>query len=471
MKLFAMNVYKEKTILNYMNKRFFSSLGVVLASMVVAVSAYAQAAGRSMPPPAAVAPSASLSAAENRSLADYIVAIVQREPITHAQVLAHMMSIKHQNAGQQMPSDEHLYQMALQQLISQSALAQRANQLGMRIDAQALNTAVSTIASSNNMTVAQLQQSMESAGIPFATFRRSIEQQLLMMQLRERTLDPTITVSNAEVDAYLGAQHKDPGQQMINLAQILIAVPENATDAQVRVLEAKAQDVYKQLQNGKTDFFALVDQYSNDQNKAVSRGVMGARPISAYPDLFVNAVVNLRAGDVSAPVRSGAGFHIIKVLEREQSNMMAVTQTHVRHILLNINEQNPEQAVIEHLQSERNKIETGQVSFEVLAREISQDASAKDGGNLGWVVPGMFVPEFERVMERLKPGEISQPVVTRFGVHLIQVLERREAQLTAVQQREIARETLHQAKVEQAVEQWARDIQSRAYIELREPPR
>lgn len=450
-----------------MNKHFLLWVSAVLSALMMATSAYAQQSS----PSAAASQSAAASRPE---LADYIVAIVQHEPLTYSQVKANMLFIQQQYEGREMPPQDYLYDAALQQLITQSALAQYAKERGMRIEPEVIQQAITTIARNNGMSLSQLQRKLEDNGIPFSTMRRSVEQQLLIMQLRERTLDATINVSNAEIDAYL-AQHSgasDPAQQLINLAQVLIAVPENASDAQERRLQARAQEVYAKAQamSSPRDFLALVEQYSDDPNKEVSHGVMGARPASRYPELFMNAVQGLQAGGVTPPVRSGAGFHILLVLEREQSNLASVTQTHVRHILLNVTDQQTEQDAINKLLDDKHKIEAGQVAFDVLAREQSQDVSAKDGGDLGWIVPGMFVPEFERVMEQLKPGEISDPVVTRFGVHLIQVLERRDAQLTDQQQRQVARETIHQQKVEQAYEQWAHDIRSQAYIEMREPP-
>lgn len=459
MKRFEMNGLADRTVFIYMSKRFYVLISALLCALGMSLSAHAQQNAGAAP------------AAAEPQLADFIVAIVQHEPITNSQVRAHVLSLRQQYAGQQQPPAEQLRQMALQQLISQSALAQRAHEHGLRVDPQTVQQAIATIARNNGMSVVELQKVLSEQGIPFSTMERDIGQQLLISQLRERTLDPTVTVSNAEVEAYLAqfSGQTDPGQQQINLAQILIAVPENATPAQEKALEAKAQDIYTKAQAAGADFFALAQANSDDPAASATRGVMGARPASRYPDLFIQAVTGLRAGAIAPPVRSGAGFHIIKVLEREQSDMV-VTQTRVRHILLNITEQQTEQDAINKLLADKHQIETGQATFEMLAQEQSQDASAKDGGDLGWVVPGMFVPEFERVMNQLKPGEISDPVATRFGVHLIQVLERRESQLTPQQQREVARESIHQRKVEQAMDQWVRDIQSSAYIEMRNPP-
>ncbi|MGL4668258.1 MAG: peptidylprolyl isomerase, partial [Saezia sp.] len=329
-------------------------------------------------------------------------------------------------------------------------------------------------ATNNNKTVGQLRKDFASAGIPFSTLEKSIEQQMLARMLRERLLDPTIYVNSSEIDAYLAQASKatNSSELMISLAQILIAVPENATKKQDDALREKAQDIYKKVQQIKSiqDFIELVKQYSDDPNKERTSGALGVMPVSAYPDIFIQAVNGLKAGEVASPVRSGAGYHILLLIDKEQSDMI-VEQTHARHILLNISDTQTEEAAIQILLDDKRKIESGQVSFEILAQEQSQDASAKDGGDLGWVVQGMFVPEFDAVMNQLKPGEISNPVVTRFGVHLIQVLERRDAELTMAQKREVAREVVHQRKVQEAYEQWVQSITGQSYIEIRELPR
>lgn len=407
------------------------------------------------------------------TLADYIVAIVQHEPITNSQLQAQIFSIRYNNEGQQLPPDDQLREIALQQLITQSALAQRAQEYGFSIDPQVLAQAISSVARSNGLTVEELKKAFEKRGIPFSTLTHTIEQQMLINQLRERTLDYSITVSNAEVEAYLAQSSSatDPGQMLISLAQVLIAVPEDATQAQEQALAQRAQEVYERARmiQKPEDFIALVEQYSDDPMKAQTSGALGVMPVSRYPAIFIETVHGLAPGQAAPPVRTGAGFHVLLVVDREQSNMV-VTQTHVRHILLNIDAKRTEAEAIALLQDSKRQLEAGTVSFETLAQEQSQDASAQNGGELGWVVPGMFVPEFEQAMNQLKPGQISDPVITRFGVHLIQVLERRDAQLTPVQQREVARETIHQMKVEQAYPQWASEIESETYVERRDFP-
>lgn len=411
---------------------------------------------------------------QERERADYIVAIVQFEPITNSQVKIHVHSLKRMVDAKDLPPENELRKIALSQLITQSALAQRAQELGIRIDPKMVEQTLSSIAQNNGKTLAQLEKELLKDGIPLSTLRNDITQQMLIAQLREKTLDPTVTVSNSEINQFMKARSGggSPGQELISLAQILVAIPDRASEAQIKKLQARAQDIYeKAKKSSNTEFITLADKYSDDPTVASTHGLMGVKPSSRYPDLFVKATAGVPPGGVVAPVRSGAGFHIIRVMDREGVDNIntVVIQTHVRHILLNVSGAQTEEQAIEKLRASKRQIESGQVSFETLAQEQSADASAKAGGDLGWVVPGMFVPEFERVMDQLKPGQISEPIVTRFGVHLIQVIDRRDAQLTEEQRREIARETIHQAKVEQAYEQWARDIESSAYVEIREP--
>lgn len=429
---------------------------------LMGVGAYAQAQSQGSPEKA------------GGQRADFIAAIVQFEPITDSQIRIHMLSLKRSVDAKDLPPDAQLRKIALSQLITQSALAQRAESMGMRVDGNMVQQAMMSIAQNSGVTLAELEKQLLKEGIPLSSLRSEIERQMLISQLREKTLDPTITVSNAEINQYMRKRSGsgNSAQELISLAQILVAVPENASAAQTQKLQAKAQDLYAKAQKASnSEFITMADQYSDDPTVASTHGLMGVKPASRYPDLFIKAVAGMNPGSVTPPVRSGAGFHIIRVMDREGVDNIdtVVVQTHVRHILLNVSENQTEEDAINKLRADKRQIESGQVSFETLAQEQSADASAKEGGDLGWVVPGMFVTEFERAMDQLSPGQISEPVVTRFGVHLIQVVDRRDAQLTEEQRREIARETIHQAKVEQAYEQWAMDIESSAYVEIREP--
>jgi peptidyl-prolyl cis-trans isomerase SurA len=256
----------------------------------------------------------------------------------------------------------------------------------------------------------------------------------------------------------------------INLAQILISVPDGATPVQVEALQARAQRALDRARAG-NDFVALVSEFS-DASDLANGGQLGLRTVERYPPLFLDATRTLGVGGISGIVRSGAGFHILKVIEKNSATLpsMTVNQTRARHILLRATPEQSEGAAVEKLKEFRRRILAGQADFAALAREHSQDGSAAQGGDLGWANPGMFVPEFEDVMNRLTPNQISEPLVSRFGVHLIQLTERRNTTLSPSEQRETVRGILREKKLEETYTTWVQDLRGRAYVELREPP-
>jgi peptidyl-prolyl cis-trans isomerase SurA len=285
-------------------------------------------------------------------------------------------------------------------------------------------------------------------------------------------VDARVRISDQDVDRALAEQqatNTDPFAQEINLAQLLVAVPEKADAGQVAQLQAQAQALLVRVRAGE-DFAGLVRQYSDsDRSKA---GEFGLRRADRYPPAFVQATQSVTVGSVSELVRSGAGFHILKVLERRapSSLVKTVQQTRARHILLRTGPELSAFAASARLAGIRQNIVAGKTDFAAAARNNSQDGSAAQGGDLGWASPGMFVPEFEEVMNKLKEGEISQPLVSRFGVHLIQLIERRRVELGAREVRELVRNQLRETKLEEAYTTWARDVRERAYVEMREPP-
>jgi peptidyl-prolyl cis-trans isomerase SurA len=218
------------------------------------------------------------------------------------------------------------------------------------------------------------------------------------------------------------------------------------------------------------NFAELAKAVSQAADRGANGGEMGLRPADRYPDLFLDATRTLNVGEVSAPVRSAAGFHILKVLERRQVNTLLVTQTRVRHILLRPTAQMSQDQAVAKLTEVRQAVVSGKADFAVLARQMSQDGSAQQGGDLGWANPGMFVPEFEQVMNRLRPGQVAEPLVSRFGVHLIEVTDRRNAPMSEQDQRTMARSALREKKLDEAYATWVQDIRGRAYVEMREPP-
>jgi len=218
------------------------------------------------------------------------------------------------------------------------------------------------------------------------------------------------------------------------------------------------------------NFAELVKAFSQAPDRAANGGEMGLRPADRYPELFMDATRGLKTGEVAAPVRSAAGFHVLKVLERRQINTLVVAQTRARHILLRPTAQMSQTQAVAKLAEVRQAIVSGKADFAVMARQMSQDGSAQQGGDLGWANPGMFVPEFEEVMNRLRPGQVAEPLVSRFGVHLIEVTDRRNAPMTDQEQRNLARNVLREKKINESYATWVQDIRSRAYVEMCEPP-
>ncbi len=414
------------------------------------------------------------SASEVQRQADFIVAIVNSEPVTNNEVRAKLIRAEQQlsQQGAALPPRSELARQVLERLIGDKAQLQEARNSGLRVEDNAIENAVLGVAQQNQLSVDELRKRLAADGIAYSRFRSELRDELMVSRLRQREVDARVKVTDADIDQFLRDQEgsKDQASLEINLAQILIAVPENATPEQVAALQLKAQQAADRARAG-ADFAALVTEYSDTAARAEG-GQMGLRNAERYPPLFLDATQNLRAGELAGPVRSGAGFHVLKVIEKKQAGTTGIniTQTHSRHILLRLSPQFGEAAAVEKLADIKKRILSGQTDFAGMAKEYSADGSAKDGGDLGWANPGMFVPEFEQAMNRLAPGQISDPVTSRFGVHLIQVIERKDAQLSTRDQRELARNVLREKKQEEAYLLWAQEVRGRAYVEYREPP-
>jgi peptidyl-prolyl cis-trans isomerase SurA len=287
--------------------------------------------------------------------------------------------------------------------------------------------------------------------------------------MRDREVQGRIKVGDKEIDDFLAGQASRGTTVEYNVAQILVTVPEGATPQVVAEREARARTALQRVRSG-ADFAATAREFSEDGNRERG-GEIGLKAADRLPDIFVNRVKTMKPGDVAPElVRSGAGFHVLKLLERKESSGFKVRQTHARHILLRPTAQLSADAARQRLAEMKRDIVAGTRRFEDLARQHSQDGSAQQGGDLGWTSPGQLVPEFEEPMNALREGGVSDPVVSRYGVHLIQVLERREAAVDPKQLREQARSALREQKFEEAYSEWVRDLRARAYVEMREPP-
>jgi peptidyl-prolyl cis-trans isomerase SurA len=404
--------------------------------------------------------------------ADFIVAVVNSEPITNHQVRNRVLQVEQQYSarGAALPPRGELYAQVLERLIAERTQIQLARDYGIRVDEATLDGAVANIARQNQLSMEQFRQRLREDGIDMAALRSSLRDELLLQRIREREVEPRVRVTDAELDAFIREQRDtSAGDLEINLAQILVAVPENASEAQVAALQAKAQRAFERAKAGE-DFAALARELSDAADRT-NGGQLGLRPADRYPNLFVETTANVPAGGVAPPVRSGAGFHVLKVITKGQPGLgnLTVAQTRARHILLRTGAQLSESVARERLLELRKRIVAG-LDFAAAAREQSQDGSAREGGDLGWAVAGQFVPEFEDVMNSLAPGQVSEPVTTRFGVHLIQVQERRERKMNEREQREAARAALREKKLDEAFVTWAQELRARAYVEYREQP-
>ena len=460
---------------NFLPQALAGSLALALL-VLPSAAVYAQILRPSTEIKRLPAPSSASSANASQTVqrsADYIVAVVNSEPVTNNEVRSSLLRAEQQLAqsGGAMPPRSELTRLVLERLISDKAQLQEARQSGLRIDDSSIDGAVQSVAQQNQMSVDELKKRMLSDGLTFGKFRENLREEILVSRFRQREVEARVRISDSDIDQFLREQEggNDTASMDINLAQILVAVPENATPERTAALLAKAQQAAERARSG-ADFSQLVSEFSEPATRSAG-GQMGLRSAERYPALFLDAIKSLRAGGIAGPVRSGAGFHVLKVLEIRQVGMpgVNVTQTRARHILLRASPQLSEAAAAKKLVDLRKLVVDGQ-DFAALAKANSDDGSAASGGDLGWANPGVYVPEFEQVMNSLAPGQISQPLVSRFGVHLIQVMERREAQLTTREMRELARAALREKKQEEAFALWAQDVRGRAYVEYREPP-
>lgn len=406
--------------------------------------------------------------------ADYIVAVVNSEPITHSELTAEIQRVVRtlQQQKQAVPPTAELRKLVLERLVNERTQLQLAAELGIRTDAATLDLAEQAVARQSGVDVDALHKRLAQDGTTVEVFRARLRDQQNLERLYEREVGSRNRVSEQDLDQYmdeLRANNKDPMAQDINLAQLLVAVPEKATAEQAAALYTQTQKLLERIRKGES-FEALVQQHSAAERG--NGGQLGLRRGDRYPELFVQATKDLPVGGVSEVVRSGAGFHILKVVERRapQTLTRAVQQTHARHILLRPTATLSQAGAIERLAAVKKRIQSGATTFATAAREMSQDGSAEQGGDLGWSNPGMFVPEFEEVMNKLAEQEISAPLVSRFGVHLLQVLERRKVELNPRELREMARMELRASRYDKAFESWAQEVRARAFVEYRDAP-
>jgi peptidyl-prolyl cis-trans isomerase SurA len=404
---------------------------------------------------------------------DYIVALVNSEPVTNNEVRQRLLRVEQEMAqqGVVMPPRDELARQVMELLVSERAQLQAAAEQGLRADDASLEQAEQNIALQNQLGLEEFRRQLAAQGTDLNRFRNELRNQLLLRKVRERETE-RVRVSNAEIESRIQELNaRNPERAETLLGHVLVKVPEPLDPDAMRALHAKAQSIADRARAGE-DFGALARAFS-EAPEAANGGAFGWRTAAQLPTLFVQATDSVPAGGVAGPLRSPAGWHVLKVIERRQGAApeLMLLQSHVSHILLRPNAQLSQDGALGQLAGLRDQVVKGQASFDALARQFSQDGSASQGGDLGWVTPGQFVPEFEAVMDSLKPGELSQPMVSRFGAHLIRLEDRREVAMSPEQQREAVRNVLREKKVEENLQTWTQDVRARAYVEFRELPR
>lgn len=399
--------------------------------------------------------------------ADHIVAVVGDEVVTYYELRNRLESALKQleKQGTPLPPQDVLERQMLERVIMDRVQLQYARETGLRVDDIQLDQAIGRIAANNKMTPQQFRQTLEKDGIKYAKFREEIRTEMTMVRLREREVDSKLVISDGEIDNYLSNQAANGGSEEYQLAHILLRAPESASPEQLQKLRLRGEQALKRAQAGEN--FAELTAAFSDAPDALKGGDLGWRQLERLPSLYADVAARLQAGQISELLRSSAGFHIVKLLgKRGGSGPASIQQTRARHILVRINEIVSESEARRKLENVRERIVNG-VDFAEQARLYSQDGSAAKGGDLGWLNPGDTVPEFERAMDALKVNEMSPVIQSPFGMHIIQVQERRERDVSAERQRGVARQALRERKLDEAYQDWLRQLRDRTYVENR----
>ena len=441
-------------------------LAVLAAALLLDASAQAPT---SPPPPAGGRLDTRLGTAPSRIVAvDRIVAVVNDEVITQNDLAERVNLVvrQFQRQGGQLPAADALSRQILERMINDLLQVQLAKENGIKVDDNTLDKTIERIAQENSMPLRDFRAALEKDGIRYNRFREDIRSEILLARLREREVENSIVVTDAEVETELAREAKEKsGDSEFRLAHVLVTVPAQASAEQIEARRRRAVIALSELRKG-ADFAQIAATYS-DAPDALQGGNLGWRASGRLPALFLETIERLQPGEVSDVVRSPNGFHILKLLEkRGKAAAAGVQQTHVRHILLRAREGLSEAEARERLQRLRTRIVGGE-DFAELAKVHSEDGSAPKGGDLGWVAAGDTVPEFERVMNGLKDNEVSQPVQTPFGWHLVQVLGRRSDELSEDRKKIAARQAIRQRKADEAYQDWLRQMRDRAFVENR----
>jgi len=449
--------------------RRFAALSIA----VVAVAALAQgptpAPTQPRAPAARTTPASAPRTSPDRSvLLDRVVAIVNDEAVTQFDIDDQKRTILAQMKTQNVtpPPKDVLEKQLLDRIITERAILQFAKENGVRVDDTQVERAILRIAQDNKLSADEFRQALKKENIEYEKYREDIRKEIVIQRLREREVDSHVAVSDSEVEAFLASQNSQAGGDAeYRVSHILVLVPEKASPEQIDAKRRRAEEALKQVKDG-TDFAQVAAGFS-DAPDALQGGALGWRTAARLPTVFVDSIRVMKPGDVSNVLRSATGFHIVKLQETRSRNAPTVVeQTRARHILIKVNEITSESEGKAKIERIRDRLETG-AKFEDQAKLNSEDATSGKGGELGWISPGDTVPEFEATMNKLKIGEISPPVRTQFGWHLIQVQERRTQDITAERKRDQARMALRQRKSDEAFQDWLRQMRDRAYVEIK----
>jgi len=398
---------------------------------------------------------------------DRIVAVVNNEVITRGALdeRIRFVTLQLKQQGTPLPTREELERQTLERMITGRVQLQVAKETGLRVDDVELDRAIQRIAQENKLSVQALRATLEKDGMPFPRFREDIRDEIILARLREREVDNRVVVTEGEIDNFISTQAQSKRDEEYNISHILVTVPENASPEQIQARRGRAEQALEQLKAG-ADFRQVAASFSEAPD-ALQGGSIGWREASRLPSLYLEAVKTLQPGALSTLLRSANGFHIVRVNERRGSAAPAIVrQTHARHILIRTNELVPEAEARRRLVGLKERLDN-QGNFAQLARQYSEDSSNAKGGDLGWLSPGDTVPEFERALNSLKPGEISEPVQTPFGWHLIEVLEHRNEDMSRERLRLDARRALRARKSDESYQEWVRQQRDMAYIDYR----
>ncbi|MCY0387368.1 peptidylprolyl isomerase [Robbsia sp. Bb-Pol-6] len=437
-----------------------ASATIFAGALLSASPAMAQALSGS-----AAAPQA--KAARTGDEVDRIIAVVDNGVITERQLDRRVAMVKRRLQGRsQLPSDAELRKQVLNQMVVTEIQLQKAESEGIHIDDAAVDATLTRLAQSNGLPLDQFRARIEAENVPWTTFRSDARDEMTLAELRRRDVDSKITVSDAEVANYIASQHGiTSAPNDLHLQHLLVAVPAGAPEADVQAAEKRAEKVIADARDGRD--FARLAKSNSQAGDAKAGGDLGFKAPDALPKPFVDAVATIAPGQVvPEPIRTADGWEVVRLVERRASSSAAskITQTHVSHILLRVGEGSSEADVVSKLQRIKRDIEAGKGTFAEYARSNSQDGSAGQGGDLGWINPGQTVPDFERVMNQLQPGQISNPVRSEYGYHLILVQGRRESVATPAEQEDAARQAVGSRKSEQAYADWLRELYDSAYI-------